>query len=264
MTQPLKETKDIFSQLADTVEEMKKIQTNLIHQTQAVKKARNSGTEVKNSGKRAYESHQQFNAKLAKFAGLLSGCKRSLNIIAEKKAAKGKSVASIQPPPSQSEMIDSLDTTLPTWPTLRPIPLCGSLPFTSKDQLTIGQEVAARVDSDWILSVITRTRLKDNKCWVADILRAPSEQDKCHLIAKEEIIPLPRWEPRSDFSRAFFSEGDKVLALYPRTTCFYEATVHRPPSKANHKYLLFFKDDSTPTRTYEVPIKYVLNAINVV
>ena len=59
-----------------------------------------------------------------------------------------------------------------------------------------------------------------------------------------------------------FGAGRKVLALYPGTTCFYEAEVVQPPSKRRKEndYLLQFVDDEeSGTPQKPVPQAFVLN-----
>ena len=58
-----------------------------------------------------------------------------------------------------------------------------------------------------------------------------------------------------------FAVGDKVLALYPGTTCFYEAAVIEPPSKRkkDFDYIVKFEDDEeSDTPLKEIPQVFVL------
>jgi len=62
-----------------------------------------------------------------------------------------------------------------------------------------------------------------------------------------------------------FSVGKKVLALYPSTTCFYEATIISPPSKRRKEndYLVqFIDDEESETPLKAIPQMFVLNMPN--
>jgi len=59
-----------------------------------------------------------------------------------------------------------------------------------------------------------------------------------------------------------FSVDKKVLALYPGTTCFYEATVVDTPSKRKKEndYLVKFEDDEESESPIKpIPQMFVLN-----
>ena len=59
-----------------------------------------------------------------------------------------------------------------------------------------------------------------------------------------------------------FATDKKVLALYPGTTCFYEATVVHPPSrrKKEFDYVVQFEDDEeSESPVKAIPQMFVLN-----
>lgn len=52
-----------------------------------------------------------------------------------------------------------------------------------------------------------------------------------------------------------------VLALYPQTTCFYRAIIHKQPKDVNIDYSVLFEDVSYPegySPPLDVPQRYVL------
>ena len=81
------------------------------------------------------------------------------------------------------------------------------------------------------------------------------------------VVPVPPSDRPPRVSRAVsvqleFGVGRTVLALYPGTTCFYEAQVLVPPSKRRKEndYLLQFVDDEESGAPQKaVPQAFVLN-----
>ena len=76
------------------------------------------------------------------------------------------------------------------------------------------------------------------------------------------MTPPPDPIPSHARTQLEFPAKSTVLALYPGTTCFYEAEVVLPPSKRRKEndYLLQFVDDEesgTPQKA--VPQAFVLN-----
>eukprot|EP01147_Barroeca_monosierra_P010071 gene10071-2241_t len=174
---------------------------------------------------------------------------------------------------SQSEAINSLVTELPEWPVLRYTPLCGAFPAPEDMTLVPGYEVAAFVENNWILTVIVDMDLPNNMYKVEDILTKGKGR---YELPRSSLIALPVWRPRIDFTQASFPLqsanvhvkqhfliNEHVLAMYPRTTCFYQATVHRPPMTGLATYSIHFDDDEDfgdgRVRYHEIPVKYVLN-----
>lgn len=112
---------------------------------------------------------------------------------------------------------------------------------------------------DWILAEVVHFNSSSNKYEVDDI---DEEQKDRHVVSKRYVIPLPllRANPQTD-PQALFPKNTNVLALYPQTTCFYNAMVQEPPSDANDPYKILFEDTSYSegySPPLEVPQRYVI------
>ena len=91
----------------------------------------------------------------------------------------------------------------------------------------VGDQVAAKVGNEWILAVVTSI---DGREWVE--IEDIEEEDenpgvkKKYTVQSRLIIPIiEKTKPKE------FPAGHKVLALYPSSSCFYQAIVVRPPMK---------------------------------
>lgn len=160
-------------------------------------------------------------------------------------------------------------------------PLCGSIPAPVDYISKIGDLVAALTpiepdpgsvaagllpsepDNHWILSEVINYYPDDGIYEVEDIDEDQLEAPPRYRLPRANVIPLPlmRANPETD-SDALFSSGTIVLALYPQTTCFYQAVVKRPPKTATEQYLVLFEDSSYTegfSPPLNVPQRYVLN-----
>lgn len=97
-------------------------------------------------------------------------------------------------------------------------------------------------EENWILAEVVQFLHRQNKYDVIDI---DEEQKDRHVLSKRKVIPLPlmRANPETD-GHALFPKDTVVMALYPQTTCFYKAIVHRLPQTATEDYEVLFEDSS--------------------
>lgn len=88
-------------------------------------------------------------------------------------------------------------------------------------------------------------------------------------VPRKALIPLPKTLPKAWDARTEFNKGDAVMALFPGTTSFYEATVMNVPSakskvgSSDAVYELQFEDDDdehgqTPVR--EIKAAFVIQS----
>lgn len=102
----------------------------------------------------------------------------------------------------------------------------------------------------------------------------PGRKSGCFHVRVDELIRVdgccsPREQPHRRYifpAKSVYEVNNSgtelpansiVLALYPNTTCFYQAKVHTVPSKqGNGQYLVQFEEDDNQLR--EVERKYVL------
>jgi len=82
-------------------------------------------------------------------------------------------------------------------------------------------------------------------CLCQNVIDIDEEQKDRHVLSKRKVIPLPlmRANPETD-GHALFPKDTVVMALYPQTTCFYKAIVHRLPQTATEDYEVLFEDSS--------------------
>eukprot|EP00048_Salpingoeca_helianthica_P004509 m.77686 g.77686 ORF g.77686 m.77686 type:complete len:274 (-) comp13220_c0_seq3:47-868(-) len=170
--------------------------------------------------------------------------------------------------PTTSTIINSIDTTLPVWPEPTAA-LCGRVPADDAKPLLPGQLIAAHIpqsgggpgsgeEEPWILAVVVRT--EKDKCIVEDFV-VDDEKAERHTLPVKSVVPLPLSSPAVCSADTLHAAGAPVLAMYPQTTCFYRATVHRLPEKPDGTYQLHFNDDDFEdgrVRYQDVPIKFVV------
>uniref|UniRef100_A0A1A9WS62 SGF29 C-terminal domain-containing protein n=1 Tax=Glossina brevipalpis TaxID=37001 RepID=A0A1A9WS62_9MUSC len=135
-------------------------------------------------------------------------------------------------------------------------PLCGAIPAESNYIAKVGDNVAALVkgvedEENWILAEVVQFLQRQNKYDVIDI---DEEQKDRHVLSKRKVIPLPlmRANPETD-GHALFPKETIVMALYPQTTCFYKAIIHKLPQSATEDYEVLF-EDSSYTNGYAEPL----------
>uniref|UniRef100_A0A1B0ACF3 SGF29 C-terminal domain-containing protein n=2 Tax=Glossina TaxID=44049 RepID=A0A1B0ACF3_GLOPL len=135
-------------------------------------------------------------------------------------------------------------------------PLCGAIPAESNYIARVGDNVAALVkgvedEENWILAEVVQFLQRQNKYDVIDI---DEEQKDRHVLSKRKVIPLPlmRANPETD-GHALFPKDTIVMALYPQTTCFYKAIIHKLPQSATEDYEVLF-EDSSYTNGYAEPL----------
>jgi SAGA-associated factor 29 len=149
-----------------------------------------------------------------------------------------------------------------------PPPLCGAIPAEEKHKCRPDDQVAARVntetgeDDQWILAVVVSYNSHYHRYHVDDIDEEGHIEKKRYQVSKRRVIPLPIWKADPVATpQALFREGQKVLALYPQTTCFYPAIIHELPKTVDEEYSVLF-EDNTYLEGYspplDVPQRYVL------
>jgi SAGA-associated factor 29 len=177
---------------------------------------------------------------------------------------------------SQSSAINSLDSSLPVWPGLHPLRLCGSIPPLTDWHIPPGHQVCAlvskgKVEEDrWILGCVISFNDDDerkNIYVVEDIMEDVTVTQEAsaperYLLKRVNVLPLPQWCPVPHLKGSYHESGVQVLALYPQTTCFYPAVVHEPPTVDRPgSYQMHFYDDDYPdgrARYQEVAVKFVV------
>ncbi|KFM76307.1 SAGA-associated factor 29-like protein, partial [Stegodyphus mimosarum] len=190
--------------------------------------------------------------------------KKALQLIEEVQHIRYFSVASkksgSRQVKSKSSLMKSImqsGMSLPLWvgkSTESPPPLCGAIPAEPNYIAKVGDVVAALVtvseNEDWILAEVTGYNQITNQYKIDDI---DEEMRTEYIIGYNKVIPLPvtRANPETN-PNALFPKGALVLALYPQTTCFYKAIIHKPPRKAHDPYQVLF-EDSSYTNGYSPP-----------
>ncbi|KAI8918901.1 SGF29 tudor-like domain-containing protein [Entophlyctis helioformis] len=110
-----------------------------------------------------------------------------------------------------------------------------------------GDQVVARVQDEWILANVTAFFPEKGKYEVEDAEDEDGER-KRFLLPTKMLLPIPKETER----RREFPVKQKVLALFPTTTCFYQATVVMAPSGTRMpQYVVIFDDDNNFERQVE-------------
>lgn len=125
-------------------------------------------------------------------------------------------------------------------------PLCGATPAESSYVAKPGDMVAAlaKIQDDsnenWILAEVVQYSHHSGKYEVDDI---DEEQKDRHVLSKRRIVPLPlmRVNPETD-GHALFPKKTTVMALFPQTTCFYQAVIDELPKSGDDEYRVSFAD----------------------
>ncbi|XP_050513551.1 SAGA-associated factor 29 isoform X2 [Diabrotica virgifera virgifera] len=124
-------------------------------------------------------------------------------------------------------------------------------------RIQVGDMVAALAKhategENWILAEVVCYNHSTSKYEVDDILKEQNQKGR-HTLSRSRVIPLPlmRANPETD-PQALFPQGTLVMALFPQTTCFYQALVNKPPSTHMDEYELLFEDPNY-TEGYSPP-----------
>ena len=89
------------------------------------------------------------------------------------------------------------------------------------DILSAGYRVAALVEGKWILATILG--YSNGKYSVED---ADDEETLRYSLGRNELIPTASPDRALPLVEYNFKKGDRVLAVFPDTTCFYQAVVN--------------------------------------
>ncbi|KAJ1328822.1 hypothetical protein BSLG_009909 [Batrachochytrium salamandrivorans] len=112
-----------------------------------------------------------------------------------------------------------------------------------------GDQVVAKIE-EWILANMIGYVPDKGTYEVED-----AEDDDEHPGTKKRYFVAPKMLiaiPKSTGSTKEFPVKQRVLALFPSTTCFYQATVVLPPSSTlGNQYVVVFEDDNSFERNVE-------------
>lgn len=107
--------------------------------------------------------------------------------------------------------------------------------------------VAARINGEWMLNRVIKFKKRPKVYRVEDADELSTESPALYDVPQSDVLPLP---PSDEEDARRFPAGARVLALYPRTSTFYAATVVKRIEKARSKaveYGLRFDDDEKDT-----------------
>lgn len=108
-----------------------------------------------------------------------------------------------------------------------------------------GDSVAVKVENVWILAIVGKYVSNLDKYSIID-----AEDSKEYIISCKDILKI------GEIGK--FQVQSPVLALFPGTSCFYNATVLKIPSlPQDNMYTLLFEDDNGVER--KVESKFVLH-----
>lgn len=132
----------------------------------------------------------------------------------------------------------------------------------SEKEIAPGRRVAAKITGEWMLTRVIKFK-KRSKMYKVEDADELTEDPMTYDVPMDHVLPLS--EPE-DADRRLFPRGSRVLALFPRTSTFYAATVAKRIEKGKSnkvvEYGLRFDDDEKDARG-EIKVKAV-RAIDVV
>lgn len=163
-------------------------------------------------------------------------------------------------------------TQLPCWEGSAkdtPPPLTGTVPADPVYICQSGNDVAALCDDveddTWILAEVCKFDNNLNRYQVKDIedIGETGQGENKHMLSRRRIIPLPikKLNPLTHAS-LLYQPRHKVLALFPQTTCFYPAIIHKPPASESEDYQVMFIDNNYAegyAPPLGVPQRYVID-----
>ncbi|CAO3660542.1 unnamed protein product [Umbelopsis vinacea] len=123
--------------------------------------------------------------------------------------------------------------------------------------IPIGASVAAKQPKqkdkteEWILAVVISYNVDKNKYHVEDVDQDETGTRQKYMVPPKNVIPIPAVAEVRQLPE--IPSHTDVLALYPGTTCFYNAIVITPPSKNKDAatqgcYRVQFEDDNDETK----------------
>ncbi|GAB5589648.1 hypothetical protein Unana1_04548 [Umbelopsis nana] len=129
--------------------------------------------------------------------------------------------------------------------------------LTNGGTIPIGASVAAKQPKqkdkteEWILAVVISYNADKNKYHVEDVDQDETGTRQKYMVPPKNVIPIPSVAEVRQLPE--IPAHTDVLALYPGTTCFYNAIVITPPSKNKDAstqgcYKVQFEDDNDETK----------------
>ncbi|KAI8579301.1 hypothetical protein K450DRAFT_272084 [Umbelopsis ramanniana AG] len=129
--------------------------------------------------------------------------------------------------------------------------------LTNGGIIPVGAAVAAKQPKqkdkteEWILAVVISYNSDKNKYHVEDVDQDETGTRQKYLVPPKNVIPIPSVAEVRQLPE--IPAHTDVLALYPGTTCFYNAIVVTPPSKnkdsaSTGQYKVQFEDDNDETK----------------
>ena len=130
--------------------------------------------------------------------------------------------------------------------------------------MEVGEQVAMKVGSDWILGKVTKTFPSKGKVQVEDLDSDDDEgtgksTKRFHVLGPAFVQALPS----TDGEMVPYGIGSRVSAVYPSTTSFYPGTVVQAPrSSTAARLVIKFDDDEDETTghtaEHRIPRNHVL------
>lgn len=138
------------------------------------------------------------------------------------------------------------------WVSEKPYGVAG-IQWSDSMKIVAGTEVAAFVDTQktWIMAEVTAV-VGNHRYECTDI---DDQEKRTAVYARKQIIPMPKYTVDYRYYPHFaLPKNAIVLALFPKTTCFYEGIVHRPPQRMSEFYQIRFVDTQMPSN-YAAPVE---------
>eukprot|EP00117_Sycon_ciliatum_P031132 scpid85093/ scgid24407/ SAGA-associated factor 29 homolog; Coiled-coil domain-containing protein 101 len=145
--------------------------------------------------------------------------------------------------------------------------LVGCISAGNNYHAKLADQVAALVETSegeeqWIMAEVASYSIASTTYVVEDVDEEGKSVRDRHTVAKSCVTPLPKYKADpAVMPNALFPVGQKVMALYPQTTCFYPGLVDARPGNVDSEYMISFEDNSYVegySPALDVPQRYVL------
>uniref|UniRef100_A0A0N5C7F9 SGF29 C-terminal domain-containing protein n=1 Tax=Strongyloides papillosus TaxID=174720 RepID=A0A0N5C7F9_STREA len=140
----------------------------------------------------------------------------------------------------------------------------GGYPFADNSILKEEDLVAGYINKVLCLGMVKQCKVNErypenSKYYIVDV---EDRRKKGQWFLRGELYPLPKYKADPVCHRhAIFRKNTRVLAMYPQTTCFFNAIVLKKPKRSKDKYTLIFENDAQKddwSEPMEVPQAFVL------
>uniref|UniRef100_A0A0K0FFM5 SAGA-associated factor 29 homolog (inferred by orthology to a human protein) n=1 Tax=Strongyloides venezuelensis TaxID=75913 RepID=A0A0K0FFM5_STRVS len=140
----------------------------------------------------------------------------------------------------------------------------GGYPLADNSILKEEDLVAGYINKVLCLGMVKQCKIngrnpENSKYYIVDV---EDRKKKGAWFLRGELYPLPKYKADPVCHKhAIFRKNTRVLAMYPQTTCFFNAIVLEKPKRSKDKYTVIFENDAQKgdwSEPMEIPQAFVL------